>query len=265
MQVSLVRALWVYRGFVLASVSRDFRAKYLGSVLGGAWAVVNPLAMIAIYTLIFSGVMRARLPGTDQGFSYSIYLCAGIITWGLFSEMVGRLTNVFLENANLIKKINFPRICLPLIVTISAFLNFSIIFALFSLFLAVVGKFPGWILVSIVPVLAIQVLLALGLGIALGTLNVFFRDVGQFTGIVMQFWFWLTPIVYPADIVPDAIRAVLLYNPMFPVVQAYQAISLHNTYPVWGSLWPTAVTAVLACAVGLTLFRKHSGELVDEL
>jgi len=261
----MFRALWAYRGFVLASVSRDFRSKYLGSVFGGAWALLNPLAMIAIYTLIFANIMRARLPGADHLFGYSIYLCAGILTWGLFAEMVGRSTNVFLENANLIKKINFPRICLPTIIAVSALVNFSIIFGLFLLFLVMIGKFPGWAITAVLPVLGIQVLLAIGLGITLGTLNVFFRDVGQLTGLMLQFWFWLTPIVYPADIVPDVLREFLIFNPMFAVVKAYQAILVHGAYPAWGSLWPSVLAAILICAFGLITFRKRSGELVDEL
>ena len=93
-----------------------------------AWAVINPLAMITVYTVIFSQIMRAKLPNIDSTFAYSIYLCAGIITWGLFSEIVNKGQNVFIDNANLLKKISFPRLCLPVIVVTTALINFSIIF-----------------------------------------------------------------------------------------------------------------------------------------
>ncbi|MBC7500665.1 MAG: ABC transporter permease, partial [Herminiimonas sp.] len=96
MAVGLVRAVWNYRGFILGSVKREFQARYRSSLLGAAWTVLNPLAMIVVYTVIFSQVMRARLPGTDSSFAYSIYLCAGVLTWGLFAEIVGRAQNVFL-------------------------------------------------------------------------------------------------------------------------------------------------------------------------
>jgi lipopolysaccharide transport system permease protein len=108
----MLSILWAYRGFILGSVNREFQLKYRNSLLGAAWTVINPLAMIVVYTVIFSQVMRAKLPGVDHGFAYSIYLCAGSLTWGLFAEIVGRGQNIFIENANLLKKISFPRMCL---------------------------------------------------------------------------------------------------------------------------------------------------------
>src|SRR5881394_167035 len=107
-------AIWRYRNFVLGAVRREFELRYRGSMLGSLWNVLNPLAMIAVYTIIFSGLMQARLPGVDSTFAYSIYLCAGIFSWGLFTEIVSRGQTVFLDNANLIKKLSFPRVCLPM-------------------------------------------------------------------------------------------------------------------------------------------------------
>ena len=137
--LSTFRLLWGYRGFVLGSVKREFQLKYRNSILGAAWTVLNPLAMIVVYTVIFSQVMKARLPGVESGYAYSIYLCAGSLTWGLFAEIVGRAQNVFLENANLIKKISFPRMTLPVIVVVNAGVNFAIIFGLFLVFLLFFG------------------------------------------------------------------------------------------------------------------------------
>ena len=119
----MLRGLWAYRGFVLGSVKREFQSKYVNAMLGAVWSVLSPLAMILVYTVIFAEVMRAKLPGSDSTFAYSIYLCAGILTWGLFAEIVARGQNMFLEQANLIKKISFPRICLPIIVVTNALVN----------------------------------------------------------------------------------------------------------------------------------------------
>lgn len=263
--LAFIRPLWAYRGFILGSVRREFQSKYRNSLLGAAWTILNPLAMIIVYTVIFSQIMRAKLPGIDSSFGYSIYLCAGILTWGLFAEIVGRSQNVFLEHANLLKKLSFPRLCLPVTVVASAVLNFAIIFGLFTVFLISSGNFPGLPFVGLLPVLTIQIAFAIGLGMVLGVLNVFFRDVGQLFGVVLQFWFWLTPIVYPANILPERIQSLMFFNPMAGLVAAYQAILVRGAWPDWISLWPVSLLAALLCIWGMRLFRGHAGEIVDEL
>jgi len=106
--MGFLRPLWAYRGFIYGSVKREFQSKYRNSMLGVAWNILNPLAMILVYTVIFSEVMKAKLPGIEGNFGYSIYLCAGVLIWGLFAEVANRALNIFLENANLLKKLNFP-------------------------------------------------------------------------------------------------------------------------------------------------------------
>ena len=239
--MGMLRSIWAYRGFIIGSVKREFQSKYRNSMLGAAWTVLNPLAMIIVYTVIFSQIMRAKLPGIDSTFAYSIYLCAGVLTWGLFAEITSRGQNVFLEHADLIKKLSFPRICLPTIVVLTASLNFSIIFSLFTLFLVLSGNFPGWAFLAVIPVLAVQGIFSIGLGIILGVLNVFFRDVGQLFGIVLQFWFWFTPIVYPLSILPDTIRSLMALNPLVQLVTAYQAILVYGEWPHWETLIPVTL------------------------
>jgi lipopolysaccharide transport system permease protein len=257
--------LWAYRGFVIGSVKREFQAKYRNSVFGVAWNVINPLSMIIIYTVIFTEVMRAKLPGIDSSFAYSIYLCAGILSWGLFSEITTRAQNVFLENANLLKKISFPRTILPIVVLSNALLNFAIVSFLFLVFLIISGNFPGWVIFAVIPILILQIIFAMGLGMVLGLLNVFFRDVGQFFGIFLTFWFWLTPIVYPITILPESIRPYLAINPMAPVIAGYQIIFVNQILPDWSSLWPTVLLSGLLCLLGFHLYINRVGEMVDEL
>jgi lipopolysaccharide transport system permease protein len=261
----MFRAIWAYRGFIRGSVQREFQIKYRNSLLGAAWNIINPLAMIIVYTVIFAQVMKAKLPGVDSIFAYSIYLCAGVLTWGLFAEMVGRYQTMFLDNANLLKKISFPRIILPIIAVANAGLNFAVVFGLFLAFLVVSGNFPGWVTLAIVPLLALQISFAMGLGMVLGVLNVFFRDVGHFFGIFLQFWFWLTPIVYPANILPEQIKPLMALNPMASIVAAYQGILVNQQWPQWASLLPTALLSAALCLLGLHLFKKNVGEMVDEL
>lgn len=258
-------SVWRYRGFVLGSVKREFQSKYRNSLLGAAWTVINPLAMILVYTVIFAEIMRAKLAGVENTFGYSIYLCAGVLTWGLFAEITGRAQNMFLENANLLKKLSFPKLCLPVVVVANGLLNFSIIFGLFTAFLLISDNFPGLPFVALAPLVALLVAFAIGLGITLGVLNVFFRDVGQFFGIFLTFWFWLTPIVYPVSILPESLAGWMGLNPMAPLVGAFQHVLVHHQWPVWQDLWLVSLLAVIFCTLGMGLFRRHAGEMVDEL
>lgn len=257
--------IYRFRGFIYESVRREFASRYRNSMLGAAWLVLQPLAQILVFTLVFSHVMRTRLPGVDSSFGYSIFLCAGLLTWGLFADILNRSQNMFLDNANLLKKLSFPRICLPIIVSLNACIGFAIIFSLFVGFLLFTDSFPGWAFFAIAPVLLLQILLAIGLGMVIGVLNVFFRDVGQLFGIVLQFWFWLTPIIYPLATLPDWAQRIVMLNPMTPLVLAYQGILVQGTLPLWAGLWPTALLACMLCFLGMRLFQKHAGEMVDEL
>lgn len=258
-------SLWRYKGFIFSIVKREFQSRYMGSLLGIGWSIINPLMLIIVYTVVFSQVMRNRFAGSSDTLAYSIYLCSGLLTWGLFVEIISRSQTMFLENSNLLKKSNFPRICLPIIQIISSSINFLIIFGIFLIFLMIAGRFPGWMVLAIIPILAIQLMFSVGLGVLTGTLNVFFRDIGNGMGIVLQFWFWLTPIVYPIQAISPKISKWFILNPMAAVVSAYQNIFLNNAMPNWGSLLPALVAATFFLLLGGLAFYKLSGDLVDEL
>ena len=263
--INATRDLWHHRSFIAGSVQRQFQSRYLNSLLGAAWTVIHPLSLILIYTLIFSQIMQAKLPGVEDRFGYSIYLCAGILTWGLFSEVTGGAQSLFIENGNLLKKMNFPWLCLPVTQVLNACLNFAIIFTLFLGFLLLSGNFPGWAMLALVPLLALQLLFATSLAVVLGVLNVFFRDVGHFYAVVLQFWFWLTPIVYPLEILPEDFRSLIRLNPMTGLMDAYHSVLVYGELPAIQGLLPVAGLTVLFLALGVRLFRNHASEIVDEL
>lgn len=265
-QFVMFRSLWAYRGFIWANVRREFQQRYTNSLLGALWAVLNPLTMIVIYTVIFAGIMRPRLPGQETNtFAYSIYLCAGLLTWGAFADMVGRMQGVFVQYGNLIKKSNFPRSCLPVIIALAVLIDFIIVFTLYLAFLLLTGNFPGWVILAFPLVFLIQVLFSLGLGLLTATVNVFFRDVGQFIGVLLQFWFWLTPIIYNSSILPPPVQSWLWLNPMYPLIKAYQEIFLSHAWPHWEELIGVAALALLLLFLAGRLFLKLAGEIVDEL
>jgi len=256
---------WQYRSFIFGAVQREFQVRYTNSLLGGTWAIAQPLALILVYTVIFSQVMQARLPGVADSFGFSIYLCAGVITWGLFSETVSRLLNVFIDNAQWLKKLRFPRQCLIIITVLCTSINFCIIFLLFIGFLIISQSFPGWVFLDIFPLLAIQILFSIGLGVTLGIVNVFFRDVGQLFSVVLQFWFWLTPIVYPLSVLPSYAQRIVQFNPMTKLVLAYQDILVFGRSPQWLDLLPLLLISLALCACAAFLFRKHAADILDEL
>ncbi len=260
-----LKAVWDFRGFILGSIQREFQLRYRGTMLGIVWIILQPLAMILIYTIIFSHVLKAKLPGVPGAFSYSIYLCVGVIAWGLFAEIIQRSQSVFLDNASLLKKLTFPPLTLPIIVVGMALFNFMIIFALFLVFLLFTDNLPGLTVLFLIPLLAVQVLLAAGLGVILGLLNVFFRDVGQLSAMLLQFWFWATPIVYPVSILPDWSRPWMALNPMYHLIQGYQDIFVAHQSPHWPSLGLIAFLSMSIAFYSISLFRRHSDEMVDEL
>lgn len=260
-----LRALWAYRGFVAGMVARDFQGRYLGSVFGASWAVVNPVAQILIYTLVFSQVMRARLPNIQDTLAYSLYLCAGTLTWSYFVEVLTRSQTVFLEQANMLKKVSFPRVTLPAYVFLSATVNFTLVWGLFLAFLYLSGRWPGWVLVGLLPLLVVQQALAVGLGLALGVINVFFRDVAHAVAVGLQFWFWLTPIVYPLSAVPDGVRDLMTWNPLYGLVTSYQRIVVEHQWPIWSQLWPVCVIAAVVAVLAESVYRSLAAAMVDEL
>ena len=260
-----MQALWAYRTFVSSMVSRELRARYMGSLLGGLWAFLTPLVLILIYMLVFSEVMRGKLGGRGEPLDYGLFLCTGILIWGYFSEVVTKCQGVFLEYSNLLKKMSFPRITLPVIVLASATFNFFLVALLFVVLLLILGRFPGMAMLAFFPLLIVQQGLAVGLGILLGTLHVFFRDVGQAWTVGMTLWFWLTPIVYHIEIIPEKYRSLIALNPLTPLFLSYQDIVLKGEWPDWSTLIYPTVVAFVVLAFGLFVFRRLAGEMVDEL
>lgn len=267
LQPVLVRlsAIWRYKDFVRGMVWREFRGRYKGSLLGSIWSILNPMALIFIYTIVFSKVMGARIKGVDDTMAYGIFLCAGLLPWSYFTELLGRCPDIFIDQANLLKKVNFPRSTLPVVLFLSTTINFIIIFAIFLFFLLITGRYPDSSIMGFIPLLLIQQLFTLGVGMSLAVFNVFFRDIGHIVNIALQFWFWVTPIVYPISILPDRLRNLIELNPLTHFITAYQQIVLNNQWPQLASFKYHLLCAIAALFVGFLLFRRFAGDIVDEL
>lgn len=257
--------LYNYRGFILSSVKREFQLGYQSSILGPLWLVLQPLSLILVYTLVFSTLMKSKVSMDNGEISYSVYLCSGIIIWTLFCEVITKSTFVFLKNANLIKKISFPKLCLPMIIATNGLLNFAIMLTIFLMVLLVSGDAYWTSMFLIIPIVFLLLAFAIGLGITLGVLNVFFRDVGQSVTVILQFWFWLTPIVYPISILPQTVQQIVAFNPLTGLVIASQQIFMHGKLTGISTILPSVISSILFISLGIYLFKKHGKEMVDEL
>lgn len=258
-------SIWRYRHFILSSIRAEFVNRFVRSKLGGLWCVIHPLTQVLIYALILSGVMASKMPGINNRFSYAIYLSAGVLGWGLFLEIVTRCLTIFIDNGNLIKKIAFPRITLPLIMIGSSLINHGLLLVAILGVFALFGHWPGLALLW-VPVLALVSLsLALGVGLVLGVLNVFLRDIGQVVSIVLQILFWFTPIVYQITTLPGTLRDLLVFNPVYPIVAGYQEVLVYGRPPALGGLAVVFAAGLTILAFALFLFRKASADMLDVL
>ncbi|WP_337288762.1 ABC transporter permease [Candidatus Methylomirabilis sp.] len=254
-----------HRDLLWNFVVRDFKSRYAGSLIGIFWNVIHPLTLIVIYIVVFSRLMGARLPGASDAYGYSIYLCAGLLPWNAFAEALSRSTTVFLDQAHLLKKVSFPKKLLGGAIILSSLINFLIGYSIFFLFLVLSGHRIGLASLFLPGLLILQFVFAFGLGLFLSTLNVFFRDTAQFTGVGLQFWFWLTPLVYLEEVLPEFARGLLRLNPMYYFVQGYHAVIVHNTSPSWPLIGMASVLSLAALVVGSLVFFQLKDEIVDEV
>lgn len=263
--VGMLMGAWRYRFFISSSIRTDLRTKFVRSRLGGLWMILNPLAQVLIFAFVLSSVLASKMPGITSRYAYAIYLMAGTIGWSLFSEIVNRCLTLFIDNANILKKLSFPRIALPCIVVGSALVNNILLFLAVLIIFGFLGHVPGHALLALPLVTLITVALGLGLGLGLGVLNVFMRDIGQIVPVVMQFLYWFTPVVYMENIIPEHYRPWLLFNPLVPIVNAYHDILLYDRIPQFGQLFGVTVGTVVLLCISLVLFRKATAEMVDQL
>ncbi|MCV6547755.1 MAG: ABC transporter permease [Cohaesibacter sp.] len=259
------RVIWDYRYFIFTSVLSDFKNQVARSKLGFFWLVAAPLSQVLIYAFVLSSVMSQKLPGIDSGFSYSIYLLASFQFWFLFVEIFNRSLSVFIDNASVIKKISFPRLALPLVVVITALINNMIFLLVTTCVYYVIGFYFSLSMIWFPVILAINIAFACGLGITLGVLNVFIRDISQISNIVIQFLFWLTPLVYTIDILPPAFQTIIKFNPLYWLSQAYHDVIVYGNGPNVAALSMMAVASVFLVCLGYFLFKKSSAEMVDVL
>jgi lipopolysaccharide transport system permease protein len=262
---SWLRSIHHFRFFIASSIRNELVNQFARSKLGGLWMVIHPLVMVAIYAFILSAVLSAKFDGIDNRFAYAIYLTSGILGWTLFNEIISRSVNLFVGNANLLKKMVVPKISLPIITVGAVLVNNLMLFLAILVIFAFLGHGPSVHLLWLPLITAVTALLALGIGLIIAVLNVFIRDVAQLVPIVLQFLFWFTPIVYPLKVIPAEFQRFLSFNPMFPVVTAYHDVLAYQQAPNVSALITMAVIGAGLCVLGVWMVRRTSAEMVDVL
>ena len=259
---------------------RELRGKYKRSALGWAWSLINPLALALIFTFVFGVVFQSRLEAvgnsTLEGITaYPLFLLAGLLPWAFLSNGITGSIGAQVSNANLVKKVYFPREILiganVFSWVVSLFIELSVLGVALLLFGNVWLQFIPLILL----VIALQTIFVIGIGMLLAILNVYFRDVQHFVGIGLQLWFYATPVIYPITLLADnlsersvlGINALTLYkmNPMTPFIEMYHDMFFYLQWPDWKYLVYAAFWAFAMFAFGLFVFKKLEPRLAEEL
>ncbi len=276
--MTTVAELSASRELLANLISRELRGKYKRSTLGWAWSLINPLALAAMFTLVFSVVFQAEAPtGNPSGLTFfPLHLLCALLPWTFLSNgMTGSIASLT-SNANLVKKVYFPREVLVGSAVLSLVVTLAIEMTVLAVAMLVAGNnvLPWLPLVVILTVL--QTAFVVGLGLALSVLNVYFRDIQHFLAIFLQLWFYASPVIYPVRFVEDAIAkssaldgvpvmAIYRLNPMVGFIQSYRALLYDLRFPDWADLGWVTVASLGTLVLGWKVFQRFEPRLAEEL
>lgn len=263
--VNIFIQIYKYKSLIWNGIWRDIEIKYKRSYLGFLWTILNPLSQIFIYFIIFSQIMKSKIPGIESEYSYAIFLCLGMIPWTFFSELLIRTSNIFIDNAHLLKKVSVPKIVFLVICLGSSFFNFSIFYAIFLILTFFIKISTSAVLLNVFMPIFLLSLLGLSIGLVLAILNVFIRDVGNALSIFIQFWFWLTPIVYNIDIIPQKYLYYLSFNPLNNCIFAFQSVLLSGSNIKYVSFIYPSIISIFFFVIAYFLYVRLAEKISDEL
>src|SRR5437588_130069 len=256
-----LRALYAQRELLLAWTSREIRVRHKQAALGAAWAVLQPLAPMLIFTVIFTNFVH--VPTNDV--PYPLFSYVALLPWTLFSTAVTNGTNSIVNNMGLVSKIQFPREILPLAQIGAALFDFGIGSLLF-IGLMLLYHWPfGWSFLGVFVLLLIQLALMSGLALILAATTVRFRDIRFVVPLALQLWLYATPIIYPLDVVPARWEWLIRLNPMTALIVGYRQAVLFQQWPLLTDFAYPAACALLACVVGYLYFKRTEADFADIL
>ena len=257
--MNIFKKIYNYRELLKNNVKKEIRGKYKKSVLGVLWTFLNPLLQLAVYAFIFPLILK-----NAQEY-YIIFVCAGLIPWTFFTTAVAQSTWTVVGNANIVKKVYFPREILPISVVTSAMVNFLISTIIIVAFCLGYGLGISKYIVFYPIILIIQYILQLGIAFILSAATVYFRDLEHFVQIVLMLMFYATPIVYSSESIPDAFKAIIVLNPMAHIIEGYRDIFYNQVKPDFMALGIVFIVSILLCVVGYFIFKKLQKGFAEEL
>lgn len=257
--MQLIKDLKQYREFLKSNVKKEIRGKYKGSFLGVLWSFLNPLLSVVVYAIIFPYIMRMSMD------HYLIYLITGIIPWTFFTMSINSGMISVLVNANIIKKVYFPRIILPISSVTSALVNFLISILIVCIFIFFSGIGFSINLIYLPVVVIVQYILLLGITFVLSAIDLYFRDIENIMLFIINMLFYATPILYTPDIFPEKLRWVIDLNPMAHIINAYRDIFYYKTMPNFGLLGLVFLFSVILFFIGYAIFEKLQKGFAEEV
>lgn len=254
-----LKELYRYRSLIWNLVGRELKARYRGSFLGFFWTFLNPLLLVSVYTLVFSVYLRFGMEN-----DYIPHLISGLLPWLWFSSSLLEASGSIVAGGNLIKKILFPAEVLPLVVVLSNCVNFLFSLPILLLLVALFKSIHLSIL-ALPIVICIQVVFTAGLAFMLSALCVRYRDIQHLLGNLLTFWFFLTPIIYPLERIPEKFRFLVNVNPVASLIIAYQDIFYRGQLPNFPQLLIVAIMAVIMYTMGAAVFDRYRGTFAEEV
>ncbi len=251
--------VWRQRELLYFLVWRDLKVRYAQASLGMAWAVIQPLMAVAIFTVIF-GVF-AKLP--SDGLPYPVFAYAAILPWTYFSEAVRRSSFGLVGDSELVKKVYFPRLIIPMANIVSPLMDFAVSFVALVLLMLWYGLVPTASVLAVPPLLVLTAALALAIGLWLGPVNVRYRDVMHTVPFVLQIWMYATPIVYPLSMVPERFKLLYSLNPAVGLIEGFRWAVLGKGTLDTTSLTISVVVTVVLLVGGLLWFRREERQFAD--
>lgn len=247
----------------LSFAKRDFKERYFGTGLGQLWYILSPIITIFIYTVIFSDFMKMKLSIIDSSYAYSIYLIPGLLAWTSFSTIIMRLSTSIFEKANMIKKINVPMHTFQLSIVVTEFALFCLSISFGVIFLIMVNHTVTVSFLWMIPVMLMQTIFAFSLGVIFSLFTPFFKDLKEAIPIVIQLWFWMTPIIYMKEMLEKKYPALLVYNPFYHFAHIYQDIFLFAKPPILGDLMTISIISFSTLILAAYLYKKMISTIKD--